>query len=169
MAEIAEIEEQQQIIRKIGRVVGIHGAVVDVHFPGELPEIHNAMIIKEGNEELVLEVFEHQPNRTVRALAMGHSTGLKVGLEVEDTGGVLLVPVGPELLGRMVNIFGKPLDDGEEVKTETKHPIYVPSPDFTGVKNTNEIIIKTGIRILFLIINLLSPNFCISRKILRRS
>jgi len=145
MAEV--VEETEQIVRKIGRVVGIRGAVVDVHFPGELPEIHNSMVIKEGSEELILEVFEHQPNHTVRALAMGHSTGLKVGLEVEDTGDVLHVPVGPELLGRIVNIFGKPLDDGEDVITEVRHPIYVSSPDFASVKNTDEII-ETGIKAL---------------------
>jgi len=69
MAEV--VEETEQIVRKIGRVVGIRGAVVDVHFPGELPEIHNSMVIKEGSEELILEVFEHQPNHTSERLQWG--------------------------------------------------------------------------------------------------
>ncbi|HBG81368.1 TPA: F0F1 ATP synthase subunit beta [candidate division CPR2 bacterium] len=139
-----KIQEQH---KRIGKVVGIHGAVVDVHFPGELPEIHNALIINEKDQRLILEVFEHLPNHTVRSIAMGHSTGLKVGLEVEDTGDVLHVPVGPELLGRIVNIFGAPVDDCGPIHTEEIHPIYKPSPNFVQV-STADTIIETGIKAL---------------------
>ena len=130
---------------KIGRIVGIHGAVVDVYFPTILPELHNAMFVKGHRERLILEVFEHLPNHTVRSLAMGGSTGLKVGLEVEDTGDVLHVPVGPELLGRIVNVFGDPVDDLGPVVTKERHPVYKPSPNYVSVI-TSETIIETGIK-----------------------
>lgn len=133
--------------KRIGKIVGIHGAVVDVHFPGTLPEIHNAMMVKGVEGRLVLEVYEHLPNHTVRSLAMGSSTGLKAGLEVEDTGDVLHIPVGPELLGRIVNVFGDPVDNCGEVVTQEHHPIYKVSPDFVQV-NTSDTIIETGIKAL---------------------
>ncbi len=132
---------------KIGKVVGIHGAVVDVRFPSTLPELHNAMEIKSHTERLVLEVFEHLPNHTVRSLAMGNSTGLKVGMEVEDTGNVMHVPVGPELLGRIVNVFGDPVDGAGPITTKEMHPVYKPSPTFTEV-STDSSIIETGIKAL---------------------
>ena len=135
---------------KIGKIVGIHGAVVDVRFPGNLPELHNAMHVnfdEDSNQRLILEVFEHLPDHTVRSLAMGSSTGLKIGLEVEDTGTVLHVPVGPELLGRIVNIFGDPVDNSGPVQTAEHHPIYKPSPDFTLLNTTSEIL-ETGIKAL---------------------
>ncbi len=138
---------EQEINNKIGKIVGIHGAVVDVRFPNDLPQLHNAMEVKDHTERLVLEVFEHLPNHTVRALAMGNSAGLKVGLEVEDTGGVLKVPVGPELLGRIVNVFGDPVDNCGPVKTTELHPVYKPSPNFIEV-NTSDTIIETGIKAL---------------------
>jgi F-type H+-transporting ATPase subunit beta len=133
--------------KKYGKVVGIHGAVVDVHFPGILPELHNAMEVIGLDHRLILEVFEHLPSHTVRSLAMGNSAGLKVGLEVEDTGDVLHVPVGPELLGRIVNVFGDPVDDAGPVQTAESHPVYKPSPDFVTVNTTSEII-ETGIKAL---------------------
>ncbi len=134
-------------INKIGKIVGIHGAVVDVRFPNELPDLHNAMEVRDHSERLILEVFEHLPNHTVRSLAMGNSTGLKVGLEVEDTGGVLKIPVGPELLGRIVNVFGDPVDNNGPIKTSEMHPVYKPSPNYLDV-NTSDTIIETGIKSL---------------------
>ncbi|OQA03099.1 MAG: ATP synthase subunit beta [bacterium ADurb.Bin400] len=139
--------KNRQKQQRIGKIVGIHGAVVDVHFPRTLPEIHNALVVKNNETRLVLEVFEHLPNHTVRSLAMGNSGGLKIGLEVEDTGNVLHVPVGPELLGRIVNVFGDPVDDSGPVETAEHHPIYKPSPDFVQV-NTADKMIETGIKAL---------------------
>lgn len=133
--------------KRIGKIVGIHGAVVDVRFPNTLPELHNAMEVRNLKERLILEVFEHLPNHTIRALAMGATTGLKVGLEVEDTGGVLHVPVGPELLGRIVNVFGDPVDNAGEITAKERHPIYRSSPDFVEVQ-TSSAIIETGIKAL---------------------
>jgi len=133
--------------KKIGKIIGIHGAVLDVYFPNNLPEIHNALLVRDRKDRLVLEVFEHLPNHTVRALAMGSSTGLRAGIEVEDTGDVLHVPVGPELLGRIVNVFGDPVDDCGPVLTKETSPIYKPSPEFTLV-NTSKEIMETGIKAL---------------------
>lgn len=133
--------------KRIGRIVGIHGAVVDVHFPNGLPEIHNALMVKDRPERLILETFEHLPNHTVRSLAMGNSAGLKVGIEVEDTGDVLHVPVGPELLGRIVNVFGDPVDDNGPIKTKETNPVFVPAPEYTEV-NTSSEIMETGIKAL---------------------
>lgn len=133
--------------RRIGKVVGIHGAVVDVRFPNDLPELHNAMELRGHSERLILEVFEHLPNHTVRALAMGNSAGLKTGMEVEDSGDVMHVPVGPELLGRIVNVFGDPVDNCGPVETAERHPVYKPSPSYIEV-NTSDTIIETGIKAL---------------------
>lgn len=138
---------EKLLTKKVGKIVGIHGAVVDVLFPNELPDLHNAMEVLEHSERLILEVFEHLPNHTVRSLAMGNSTGLKVGMEVEDSGDVLKVPVGPELLGRIVNVFGDPVDNCGPINTKEKHPVYKPSPNFMEV-NTSDTIIETGIKAL---------------------
>jgi len=138
---------KKEVLRKTGKIVGVHGAVVDVHFPGRLPEIHNALMVKDKNTDLILEVFEHLPNNTARSLAMGSTSGLRVGIDVEDTGGVLHVPVGPELLGRIVNVFGAPVDNAGEIKTQQMHPVYKPSPDYTQAMTANTII-ETGIKSL---------------------
>lgn len=142
-----KIELAPKKIKRMGKIVGIHGAVVDVRFPGVLPEIHNAMLILGHTVRLILEVFEHLPNHTVRSLAMGNSVGLRIGLEVEDTGDVLHVPVGPELLGRIVNVFGDPVDDLGPVNTTETSPIFKASPDFVHV-NTADTIVETGIKSL---------------------
>ncbi len=137
------MDEQQ----KVGKIIGIHGAVVDIRFPGKLPQLHNAMHVQNRDLLLVLEVYEHLPDHTVRALAMGASTGLKTGLEVIDTGDVLHVPVGPEMLGRIVNIFGDPVDNCGPVNTKERQPIFKPAPAYTEV-NTSSEILETGIKAL---------------------
>jgi F-type H+-transporting ATPase subunit beta len=132
--------------RARGRIVSVKGAVVDVQFPRELPEIYNALYV-EDERRLLLEVFEHLPGNTVRCLAMGPTVGLRLGLLVENSGGGLQIPVGPELLGRVVNVFGAPVDDGEPVITKEKRPIHQSSPIYTDIK-TNVEIIETGIKVL---------------------
>lgn len=140
-------EKSKEPKKKVGRIVGIHGAVVDVYFPSDLPELHNAMTVLDRTERLILEVFEHLPNHTIRSLAMGSTTGLKVGMGVEDTGGFLHVPVGPELLGRIVNVFGDPVDDAGPIITTEHHPAFKSAPDYTEVI-TSDKIIETGIKAL---------------------
>jgi F-type H+/Na+-transporting ATPase subunit beta len=113
--------------KHVGRIVAIKGAVVDVHFPLELPEIYNALTVQNANK-LTLEVFEHLTNHTVRCLSMLPTTGLELGLAVHDTGGVLHVPVGEQLLGRIVNVFGKPIDKRGPIHTTENRPIHKKAP-----------------------------------------
>jgi F-type H+-transporting ATPase subunit beta len=128
-----------------GKVISVHGAVVDVHFPRELPEIYNALHLPLADHTLTLEVFEHLPNSTVRCLAMGVTSGIQIGMLVENTGDVMHIPVGPELLGRIVNVFGTPVDDAGAINTKETSPIHKPSPKFTDIKTKPEII-ETGIK-----------------------
>lgn len=127
-----------------GRIVAIKGAMVDVHFPLDLPEIYNALEVQNKNR-LILEVYEHLSNHTVRCLSMLPTSGLELGLAVKDTGSVLNVPVGPELLGRIVNVFGHPIDKRGPIKTKSFAPIHKRSPSFEEVKPPSEII-ETGIK-----------------------
>lgn len=129
-----------------GRVVGVKGAVVDVAFPRELPEIYNALYI-ESTPRLTLEVFEHLPGNMVRCLAMGPTQGIKLGMLVENSGEGMRVPVGPELLGRVVNVFGEAVDEGEPINAKVKMPVHRPSAPFIDIK-TNVEIIETGIKVL---------------------
>jgi F-type H+/Na+-transporting ATPase subunit beta len=132
--------------RTRGRVVSVHGAVVDVHFPRELPEIYNAMhIYREDGSLLILEVFEHLANSTVRCLAMGPSQGLRIGMLVENTGDVMHIPVGQELMGRVMNVFGQQVDDGPEIVTEYTAPTHKKSPTYIELKTKPELI-ETGIK-----------------------
>ncbi len=130
--------------RHTGRIVAIKGAVVDVHFPLDLPDIYHALEVQ-NQDKLILEVFEHLTNHTVRCLSMLPTTGLELGIPVQDTGDVLHVPVGTEMLGRIVNVFGNPVDNGDPIKTRDTAPIHIPSPDFEAVKSPSEII-ETGIK-----------------------
>ena len=147
-----------------GRVVQVHGAVVDVQFPdGNLPNIYNALyvevddvsVVKKNLEDgepapkvrLILEVFEHLEDSCIRCLAMGPTTGMAINMPVEDSGDVLNIGVGPELLGRVINVFGDPVDDGPPIITSQKAPIHKKSPDYTNIRTTGEII-ETGIKVL---------------------
>ncbi len=130
----------------VGRIVALRGAVVDVHFPLSLPEIYNALEVQ-NEEKLKLEVFEHLPNSTVRCLSMLPTAGLMVGLQVKDTGDSLRVPVGEEMFGRTINVFGTPIDDLGPIATTGSLPIHAASPDFQSV-NPGTDIIETGIKAL---------------------
>src|SRR5690606_7659183 len=96
---------------------------------------------------LTLEVYEHLPNSTVRCLSMGPTTGIQIGMLVENTGDVMHIPVGPELMGRIVNVFGTAVDDAGEIKAKDSAPIHKPSPIYTEIKTKPEII-ETGIKAL---------------------
>lgn len=130
--------------RQSGRIVAVKGAVVDVHFPLHLPPIYNALEVQ-NSDRLVLEVFEHLTNQTVRCLSMLPTAGLQLGLPVHDTGDVLRVPVGEELLGRIVNVFGKPIDKRGRIETKQDAPIHQLSPLFEDVRSADTII-ETGIK-----------------------
>lgn len=143
---------QQTNIRKrpskhhTGRVVAIKGPVVDVHFPLDIPDIYNALEVQSKNK-LILEVFEHLNNHVARCLAMSPTSGLQLGMQVRDTGDVLHVPVSESLQGRVVNVFGNPVDNGEEIDYKETAPIHIKSPNFQKIKSKIELI-ETGIKAL---------------------
>ncbi len=136
-----------------GKVVQIVGPVVDVEFPAEeLPEIYNAIEIYRDGEEnkLVLEVQQHVGEEWVRCLAMDTTDGLKRGLEVIDTGGPIMVPVGPGVLGRLFNVLGQPIDELGPVEAEDYWPIHRPTPSLQEQSTTVEVF-ETGLKVIDLI------------------
>jgi F-type H+-transporting ATPase subunit beta len=140
-----------------GRIVQVIGAVVDVHFPDELPSIYNALKItidRDGQPvELIAEVQQHLGDDKVRAVAMDATDGLARGAEVIDTGEQMTVPVGPATLGRLTNVLGEPIDHVEDgLATAERWPIHRPAPDFESLDPTDEIF-ETGIKV----IDLLAP------------
>jgi F-type H+-transporting ATPase subunit beta len=135
-----------------GRITQVLGAVVDVHFDGELPEILNALHMTHEGRLLVLEVAQHLGENTVRCIAMDTTDGLVRGMEVEDTGAPISVPVGPETLGRIVNIIGEPIDERGPVGATKTYPIHRPAPEFTEQSTETEQLV-TGIKV----IDLLTP------------
>ncbi len=141
----------------IGRVVQITGAVVDVAFPpGELPGIYHALEVprEDGNgagaESLVLEVQQHLGNERVRCIAMDSTEGLRRGVQAIDTGGPILVPVGPNALGRMFNVLGRPIDNAGPVEAEEYYPIHRPAPPFEEQVTEAEVF-ETGLKVIDLI------------------
>src|SRR5947209_19263097 len=115
----------------VGRITQVIGAVVDVQFDGHLPAILNALETKNQGNRLVLEVAQHLGESTVRTIAMDVSEGLVRGQEVTDTGIPIAVPVGPGLLGRIINVIGEPIDEAGPVKSEDKRPIDADAPAYT--------------------------------------
>ncbi len=111
-----------------GRISQVIGAVIDVQFEGDLPPILNALECDNNGKRLVLEVAQHLGESTVRTIAMDSTEGLVRGLEVVDTGGPIMVPVGPETLGRIINVIGEPIDERGPLKTEKRFPIHRPAP-----------------------------------------
>jgi F-type H+-transporting ATPase subunit beta len=135
-----------------GKITQIIGAVVDVKFDGELPEILSALECKNGDNRLVLEVAQHLGESSVRTIAMDATEGLKRGDEVISTGAPIQVPVGPETLGRIINVIGEPIDEKGEVKTKEKWPIHRAAPEFSDQSTETEILV-TGIKV----VDLLAP------------
>ena len=101
-----------------GKVSQVMGAVVDVSFDGELPNILNALHCENNKKRLVLEVAQHLGENTVRTIAMDSTEGVQRGLKVTDTGEPISVPVGPETLGRIINVIGEPIDERVEVNAK---------------------------------------------------
>ena len=133
-----------------GKVTQIIGAVVDVEFEQKLPEIRNALSVKNGGSELILEVAQHIGGNQVRTVAMGATDGLQRNLDVVDTGAPISVPVGKETLGRMFNALGQPIDGQEAVVTAKKYPIHRLAPEFHE-QSTKVEILETGIKVIDLI------------------
>jgi F-type H+-transporting ATPase subunit beta len=135
-----------------GKVTQVIGAVIDVKFENKLPEILTALECKIGENRLVLEVAKHLGESSVRTIAMDGTEGLKRGDEVIDTGNPIKVPVGPETLGRIINVIGEPIDQKGPIKTKDSWPIHRPAPTFTDQSTETEILV-TGIKV----VDLLAP------------
>ena len=133
-------------------IAQVIGAVVDVRFEGgELPKITDALSIeRKGDKPLILEVAQHLGSGLVRAVAMSSTDGLQRGMEVEVLGGPITMPVGPETLGRMLNVTGEPIDDMPPPKTKKRLPIHRNAPEFTE-QSTKYEIFETGIKVIDLI------------------
>jgi F-type H+-transporting ATPase subunit beta len=135
----------------IGAITQVLGAVVDVRFEeGDLPNILNALYVDNQGKRLVLEVAQHLGESTVRTIAMDTTDGLVRGREVTDTGSPIMVPVGPETLGRIINVTGQPVDELGPVETNKRYPIHRAAPTFLEQSTETEIL-TTGIKVIDLI------------------
>lgn len=135
-----------------GKVVQIMGAVVDVQFDGKLPAILNALTLDNNGQQLVLEVAQHLGENTVRTIAMDATEGLVRGQAVSDTGKPITVPVGPEILGRILNVVGEPIDERGPVTAKTSLPIHRAAPEFVDQATETQMLV-TGIKV----VDLLAP------------
>ena len=138
--------------KNIGKIKQIIGPVVDVEFEGELPPILNALHVKIEKNRVVLEVAQHLGENTVRSVAMSATDGLKRGVEVNDTGAPIQVPVGPETLGRITNVVGEPIDEMGEIKTKKTYSIHRQAPKYIEQSTETEMLV-TGIKV----VDLLAP------------
>ena len=138
----------------IGKLVQVIGPVIDVKFENELPDIYNALeLTNEDGTKLVAEVHSHNGNGIVRAVAMSGTDGLKRGLDVVDTGKPIQVPVGRPTLGRIFNVLGETVDEGEALGADvTRNPIHREAPSFDE-QGTDTEILETGIKV----VDLLAP------------
>jgi len=142
-----------------GKIVQVIGPVVDVEFePGRLPGIYNALLV-EGvenkdifsySQKLTLEVAQHLGESQVRTIAMAATDGLRRGMTVNDTGAPISIPVGPETLGRILNVVGEPVDKGPAIQTKKTYPIHRPAPPFED-QSTKVEMFETGIKVVDLL------------------
>ena len=136
---------------KEGIVVQIIGPVVDVEFPEEdLPNLYNAIVIKEDKIDLTMEVMQHLGGNMVRCVALASTDGLQGGMKALDTGSPIRVPVGPSTLGRLFNVLGEPIDDKGALETEESWPIHRRPPSFEELEPSTEIL-ETGLKVLDLL------------------
>ena len=142
----------------LGKITQVLGAVVDVEFAdGSLPSIYNALkitnpAISEEKWNLIVEVAQHLGESTVRCIAMDSTEGLVRGMEVMDSGEGITVPVGPETLGRIINVIGEPVDEGGPIQAKKRFPIHRPTPEFVD-QETKVQAFETGIKV----VDLLAP------------
>ena len=137
-----------------GKLVQVIGPVIDVKFEKTLPDIYNALeIYNENGKKIVAEVHSHNGNNVVRAVAMSGTEGLRRGLEVIDTGKPIQVPVGRPTLGRIFNVLGETVDDGEKLDADVlRESIHRDAPTFEQ-QGTDSEILETGIKV----VDLLAP------------
>ena len=136
----------------VGKVTQVTGAVIDVHFDGDLPSIMNAITTENQGQHLVMEVAQQLGEHTVRCIAMDSSEGMVRGQEVVDTGAPIMVPVGPETLGRIINVIGDPVDERGPIESKMTLPIHRSAPEFIEQSTETEQLV-TGIKV----VDLLTP------------
>jgi len=136
----------------IGKISQVLGAVVDVSFEGELPSIMNALEVDNKGNKLILEVAQHLGENSVRTIAMDSTEGLVRGQTATDSGSPISMPVGPETLGRIMNVIGDPVDERGPINTTKKYPIHRPAPEFVDQSTETEVLV-TGIKV----VDLLAP------------
>jgi F-type H+/Na+-transporting ATPase subunit beta len=140
----------------VGKIVEIKGVVIDAVFHGKLPEIFHALRIRVPEQDgrpavnLIAEVQQHLGNDRVRAVAMDATDGLSRGMDIEDTGDAISVPVGEPTLGRIFNVLGEPIDEGDEVESAERWPIHRPAPEFDELEPSIEVFV-TGIKVIDLV------------------
>ena len=137
---------------KSGKITQVIGAVVDVKFDENLPPILNALEVDNNGTRLVLEVAQHLGENTVRCIAMDATEGLVRNMDAIDTGAPITVPVGPETLGRIINVVGDAIDEKKPIKSKKSYPIHRPAPEFVEQATESEIL-ETGIKV----VDLLAP------------
>ena len=135
-----------------GYISQVLGVVVDVVFPNKVPDILNALEVMNGEKKLVLEVAQQLGENAVRTIAMDVTDGLFRGQEVIDTGRMIEVPVGRQMLGRIINVIGEPVDERGPINSDTKYPIHRSAPEFVDQSTESEILV-TGIKV----VDLLAP------------
>ena len=138
-----------------GRIVRVIGPVLDVEFgPESMPAIYNALKVKTdspiGLIDVTAEVEQHLEGNVVRAIAMSSTDGIQRGMEAEDTGGPMMMPVGPTTLGRIWNVLGEVIDGGEMPEVEGYYPIHREAPEYEDLEPTTEIF-ETGIKVVDLL------------------
>lgn len=131
--------------KNTGKITQIIGSVIDIRFEKELPSLYNAIEVPFGEETIVLEVMQHLGDHTVRCISMHPTDGLKRGMEAVDTGGPISVPVGEEVLGRMVNVLGNPIDNEPAIEAKERWPIHRDPPSLIDQIAQPEIL-ETGIK-----------------------
>ena len=139
-------------MENVGKVVQVIGPVVDIRFAdGDLPNLHNAIIIKGKEKDLTVEVAQHLGDDIVRCIAMASTDGLVRNAEAYDTNEAIMVPVGNSVLGRMFNVLGEPIDGLGDLPENVKHmPIHRKAPSFAEQQTSSEIL-ETGIKVIDLL------------------
>lgn len=141
----------KKVETQIGKITQIIGPVVDVEFSNDLPKINDALLVKLKQQTITLEVAQHLGGNCVRTVSMGSTDGFKRGMTVENTHAPITVPVGKEILGRMLDVTGQPIDGKAAIPAQiTRHPIHRHAPTFAQQKNSVEIF-ETGIKVIDLI------------------
>lgn len=136
--------------KNTGKIIQIIGAVVDIRFEDEPPSLYNAIEVPLDGQTIVLEVMQHLGDHTVRCISMHPTDGLRRGMESHDTGSPIVVPVGDEVLGRMVNVLGDPIDNQPAIQTAQRWPIHRAPPNLKEQASQLEIL-ETGIKAIDLL------------------